>query len=80
MIVIWEKFVKVWTNFRNLIENFKSILRDFKKILMKIWKFKEKMKFFLQSILILSVLTNYVRGDVPLVSIGAATVYVTPEI
>ena len=38
------------------------------------------MKFFLLSILILSVLTNCVRGDVPPVSLGATTEYVTPEI
>ena len=38
------------------------------------------MKIFLLSIRILSALTNCVRGDVPPVSLGAATVYVTPEI
>ena len=38
------------------------------------------MKFFLLSILILSALTNCVRGDVPPVLIGAANVYVTTEI
>ena len=55
-------------------------MRDFKKILIKIWKIQGKNEIFLLSILILSALTNCVGGDVPPVLLGAATVYVTPEI
>ena len=76
---------KVWTNFGDLLENFKSFKENFESFEENFNKnlenFNENLKFFLLSILIFLALKIGVwwGGDVPSVSHGAATVYVTPK-